>query len=237
MIVPDIRAILAAGEATWPPARTIDLPGWQVRDGRGGGQRVSAATATTSAPNITAMEATQARLGQPPLVMVRPGERGLDKALDAAGYRVHDPVTIWLAPVGSLAKAPPPVTAFHVAWPPVRVQAELWDAGDIGAGRIAVMERVTGPKCAILGRSKDQPAGAAFIALSGEIAMLHALVVSPRLRRTGAARNMMRAAALWAEEQGANWLAVLVTEANGPANALYSSLGMEPAGSYHYRAK
>lgn len=234
---PGIGALLEVCEATWPPARRIDLPGWQLRDGAGGGQRVSAATATTSAPSIPAMESAQAALGQPPLVMIRPGDAALDRTLEGAGYRVKDPVTAYLAPVAALAVAPPPVSAFQVAWPPVRIQEELWAEGGIGPERLAVMARVEGPKCTILGRSKDQPAGTAFVALAGDIAMLHALEVTPRLRRAGTAVNMMRGAALWAQGAGANWLSVLVTNANAPANALYSALGMRPVGSYHYRIK
>ena len=46
---------------------------------------------------------------------------------------------------------------------------------------------------------------------------------------------MMRAAADWARGQGADWLGLVVTEANGGARALYDSLGMVVAARYHYR--
>lgn len=237
MTPPDIVDLFAVMEATWPAVRVIDLPGWQLRDGAGGGQRVSAATATTSAPSVSAMEAAQDALGQPPLVMIRPWDAALDAELEALGYRIQAPVCIYLARVDDMAKAPPPVSAFLVNWPPVEIQVELWAEGGIGPERLAVMERATGPKCAILGRIKDQPAGTAFVAAAGSVAVLHALEVTPRLRRGGTACNMMHGAALWAQAQGAEWMAVLVTEDNVPANALYSSLGMQPVGRYHYRAK
>ena len=67
------------------------------------------------------------------------------------------------------------------------------------------------------------------------------------LRRRGAdtsyqrdddvARNMMRAAAIWAQNHGATTLALAVTRSNVSANALYSSLGMTVVGYYHYRIK
>ncbi len=237
MTRPDLSRLLDASEATWPPARMIDLPGWRLRDGAGGGQRVSAATATTGSPDIAAMIAAQAGLGQAPLVMIRPGEDRLDSRLAAEGFRIKDPVTLYLGPVETLAVAPPPVSAFQVAWPPMRIQEELWLEGGIGPGRLAVMARAEGSKCAILGRSKDQPAGTAFVACDRDIALLHALEVTPRLRRGGAAVNMMHGAAIWAKSQGASWLAVLVTRENVPANALYSALGMSPVGGYHYRVK
>ena len=37
--------------------------------------------------------------------------------------------------------------------------------------------------------------------------------------------------------QGATTFAVVVTEANAPARALYARLGMVVAGRYHYRLK
>ncbi|RYH10966.1 N-acetyltransferase [Tropicimonas sp. IMCC6043] len=237
MTEPDAAELLAAGEATWPAARRLDIPGWRIRDGAGGGQRVSSATALGRAPSVPAMEAAQARLGQVPLVMVRPDETTLDAALDAAGYRIKDPVTIYLAPVAALAEAPPPVSAFHVACPPLRIQEEIWAEGGIGPDRLAVMARAQGPKAALLGRTADQPSGAAFVAIHGNIAMLHALEVTPQLRRSGTARHLMRGAAIWAGSRGAAWLSVLVTRENAPANALYAKLGMWAVGSYHYRVK
>jgi GNAT superfamily N-acetyltransferase len=67
--------------------------------------------------------------------------------------------------------------------------------------------------------------------------MIHAVEVRPALRRKGAARQMLNAAAHWAAEQGADRLALAVTEANAGARALYASLGMQPVGQYHYRIK
>lgn len=234
---PGIAALLAASEATWPAARIIELPGWRIRDGAGGGQRVSAASATTGRPAIAAMEAAQAALGQVPLVMIRPGEEALDTALAARGYEIRDPVMFYAGRVEDLATIPPPLSVFEVPWPPMRVQEEIWEQGGVGRARLAVMDRAGGPKCTILGRVRDHPAGTAFVAAGGEIAMLHALEVAPHLRRAGTAANIMRGAALWARSQGVGWLAVAVTEANRAARALYSSLCMRPCGGYHYRGK
>lgn len=237
MSAPGPAQIFAAIDATWPPRRVIELPGWRVREGAGGGNRVASASATGPAPDIAAMEAAQAALGQEALVMLRPEEPGLDRRLATAGYAIRDPVTVRLGPVDGLAVAPPPVTAFQVAWPPVQIQFALWAAGGIGPERVAVMDRAEGPKCAILGRADDQPAGTAFVACHGQLAMVHALEVAPAARRRGLARHMMQGAALWAKGQGATWLAALVTDANKPANALYSSLGMAAVARYHYRVR
>ena len=114
---------------------------------------------------------------------------------------------------------------------------EIWAEGGIGPARVAVMERVTGPKTGLLGRLKDQPAAAGFVALHEGIAMVHALEVRPRHRRAGMGRLMMVQAALWAEAQGARHLAVLCTRDNAGANALYAAMGFSCAGTYHYRIK
>ncbi|MEY4981892.1 MAG: hypothetical protein RIR62_158, partial [Pseudomonadota bacterium] len=89
----------------------------------------------------------------------------------------------------------------------------------------------------LLGRAGDRAAGVAFVACYGKCAMLHALEVTPALRRQGTAHNMLRAAANWAQDQGAVTLALLVTAANQPARNLYAFLEMQVVGHYHYRAK
>lgn len=232
---PSADALFAAIDATWPAAGETVLPGWRLRRGDGGGKRVSAASATVADPGLAVLEAGQAALGQPPLVMIRPGEAALDARLDAAGYRIIDPVTIWLAPIEVLAIPPKPVRAFHVDWPPLEAQREIWAEGGIGAARLAVMARVAGPKSAILGRTQDRPAGTAFAAVAGDIAMLHALEVTPTRRRQGAARDIVAGAAIWARARGASWFATLVTVANGPSTALFRGLGMVAVARYHYR--
>ncbi|WP_068116262.1 GNAT family N-acetyltransferase [Tropicimonas marinistellae] len=237
MTRPARAALFAAIDATWPAASIESVPGWTIRRGDGGGNRVSAATAADTSADIKTMEAVQTALGQRPLVMVRPGETGLDARLEAAGYRVKDPVVLLVAPAAMLAQAPPPVSTFHVAWPPVQIQYEIWQEGGIGPARWAVMDRVANPRTALLGRVNDRPAGTAFAAIHDGIAMVHAVEVCPDLRRLGTARHMMQAAAIWAVAQRAPWLAVLVTRANAPARALYASLGLEPVEEYHYREK
>ena len=65
--------------------------------------------------------------------------------------------------------------------------------------------------------------------------MIHALEIAVEYRRRGLARHLTQAAAFWAQDQGANYLTLVTTQANAGANALYSSLGMTLVGQYHYR--
>ncbi|WP_299685406.1 GNAT family N-acetyltransferase [uncultured Tateyamaria sp.] len=232
----DPAPLLDAIEATWPPARTMREGPWTIRDGAGGGKRVSAATAEApvTADDIATAEAAMLALDQPRLFMLRPDEAALDRQLADRGYEVIDPVNLYVAPVELLTDVPiPRVTAFAI-WEPLAIMAEIWETGGIGPARLDVMHRAA-VKTGILARHADKPAGAGFVALHGGIAMAHAVEVLPHQRRKGVAQWIMRRAAFWAAEQGADRLAVLCTAANGPANALYQRLGFSALTGYHYR--
>ncbi|WP_103334242.1 GNAT family N-acetyltransferase [Pseudotabrizicola formosa] len=233
------EALADVMEQTWPPARRFAVGPWCIRDGQGGGKRVSAATAGPgwSDEAIPEAESAMTGLGQDPLFLIREGDGALDQALQSRGYRVVDPVVAYEAPCHVLADpAPPPMSAF-AHWPPLAICAEIWAEGDIGAARLAVMQRAAGPKCVLLGRVNDQPAGVAFVAMHHGVAMLHALEVRCKARRQGSAHHILRAAAGWAQQNGADSLAMVVTVANIPARNLYASLGMGVVGQYHYRQR
>jgi len=237
--LPDASALYRVIDRTWPPAHSASLGPWTIRTGMGGGKRVSAATAEAAIDGASIAQAEQAMtgLGQSRLFMVRQGEGRLDEKLQARGYSVVDPVSLYAAPVSTLtAQSPPPMSAFPV-WPALAIMAELWDAGGIGPERRAVMQRAGVPKTAILARHADQPAGVAFVAIHGDIAMIHAIEVSPAMRRNGVGGNILRHAARWAQDQGAAFLSLAVTRANSGANTLYASLGLSIVGNYHYRTK
>lgn len=224
----------AAMEATWPPAASRRLGPFLLREGAGGGQRVSAATA--EAPWTGAdLEAAEAAMPAP-LFLIRPDEAGLDAALAARSYRLHDPVVAYAAPVAALAAEVPPMAAF-AHWPPLEIARALWAEAGIGAARLAVMARAAGPKAAILGRIDDHPAGVAYVACAGEEAMVHALEVREAYRRRGIGRILMQAAAGFAAAQGAQRLSLAVTERNMAGRALYERLGMVAVSNYHYRAR
>ena len=236
MIPPAPDRIFQALDATWPAARVISVGPWTLREGLGGGQRVSAATATGALQetDIAQAEAGMHDLGQRPLFMIRGTDAQLDDWLDARGYEVVDPVTIYVAPSSDLTgDIPPAHTA--LSWPPLAIQQEIWAEGGIDTARIAVMERVSLAKTAILGRQSDTPGGTAFVAQDGPVAMLHALEVLPDERRKGIGAKILRASANWAAAREADWLALAVTTANVAANALYQAAGMAEGAQYHYR--
>lgn len=233
---PSTERLFTALDATWPAAKVLRQGPWTLRQGLGGGQRVSAATAelTVTQNDIAEAEAGMAALGQTPLFMIRENEGALDRWLAARGYDIVDPVTMYLAPTSDLT-GEIRLSAAIPAWPPLALQVELWDKAGIGPARMAVMERAKGAKTSILGRTGETPCGTVFVAADGDISMLHALEVTSVTRRSGVGRTLLTACANWAASAGAPWMALAVTTANGPANALYRAAGMTPVATYHYR--
>lgn len=229
-------AFFAAIDGTWPAARFQSVGPWMLRDGQGGGKRVSAATAIAevNAGDFPVAESAMRALGQRPLFMVKDGDASLDAALAARDYQVVDPVNGYVAPVSALTDmAIPRVTAFSI-WEPLAIMAEIWAKGGIGSERLDVMNRAS-VKTGILARWNEKPAGTGFAALHEGIAMVHAVEVLPHQRRQGVAGWIMRRAAFWAQENGAETLAVLCTRENVAANQLYQRLGFRKLCGYHYR--
>lgn len=231
----DLGALL---QSTWPPATTQLCGPFTLREGAGGGKRVEAATCEreVSAEEITKAERAMDGAGRQALFALRPDQSALDRILAERGYLVLDPTLALSCAIDAVAAELPAVSGFLV-WPPLRVMRDIWREGGIGSARLDVMKRASAPKSAILGRIDDQPAGAAFVAVRGDAAMLHALEIREAHRRKGLGRHMVRHAARWAGGEGAAELVVLVTEANRAAIAFYESLGMSGARCYHYRVR
>jgi len=165
MSAPEVQTLYEVCARTWPAASQAQVGSWTIRDGAGGGQRVSAATCDGPVQDIAAAEAAMGALGQVPLFMIRSGEADLDGALEARGYAIKDPVNVYACPVSHLTDRPiPKVTAFTI-WEPLHIMRDIWHSGGIGAERIAVMERCTAPKTGLLGRLNDHPAGAGYCAI------------------------------------------------------------------------
>lgn len=228
--------LFAALDATWPAKTTCEAKGWLLRDGAGGGKRVSATSPLSPDADIALAEAEMRRRGQVPLFRLGAGDAATDAQLAGQGYRILDPTLIYLSPVAELARKPGPVTLFPL-WPPLAIMRDIWATGGIGPARLAVMTRAQGNKTGLIARIDDRAAGVGFCALHSDLAMLHAVEVLPFHRRKGVGELILRGAAHWAQSQGARWLALAVTETNTPARSLYARLGMEVAARYHYRER
>ncbi len=227
-------SLFDAIDATWPTAAFTHCGAVTLRDGQDGGKRVSAASAPDDVPEAD----IDAALNQATtLFQVQGDQPRFDALLDARGFQIVDPVVILAGDIDTAAgDGPPKVSAFTV-WPSLAIQHEIWARGGIGLARLAIMDRVQGPKTSLIGRVDNQPGGSAFVAIHNQTAMIHAVEVLPRHRRKHCAANMMRAAAMWARDHGAKQIATLTVRENAPACALFTSLGLSPVGQYHYRLK
>lgn len=235
MSVPSAAELYEVCARTWPAAVETRVGPWTIRAGKGGGQRVSAATLDGEFDLPDLAENAMRGLGQDPLVMIRDGEASLDEALEARGYAIKDPVNLYACPIEDLTDLPiPKVTAFSI-WEPLHMMRDIWQTGGIGPERVAVMERSACVKTGLLGRWNDHPAGAGYAAIHNGIAMVHALEILEHQRGQGVGGWLMRRAARWAQAEGARHMSVICTQANAGANALYRSLRMTLVGTYHYR--
>ena len=227
-------------DATWPAAQMWRDGAFVLRNGQGGGKRVSAASLVEtdfSDHDIDHAETAMQRMQQDPLFMIRSGDTALDETLGERGYDIIDPVNVYKIPAQELAQTRPPKVCMFSVWPPLAIQGDIWARAGIGPARLAVMDRAQGPKTTILARWNDKPAGTAYVACHDHTAMLHALEILPAHQRQGLGRIVMNHAAFWALDQGMSYVTTLCVDTNLPANGLYSSLGMKVVEHYHYRIK
>lgn len=226
-------------DETWPAAEKSTAGPFTLRKGLGGGNRVSCATANgpASTGQISKANDVMQRMGQAPRYMIRPMDGALDETLETLGFHIADPTVVFSAEINALTNNRPDPLRAILCDEPLSLMVEFWAANDIPPARIDVMRRVTGPKTYIFSRNKDMAAGAAFVAIHNNIAMLHALAVASDHRRMGVAENILAGAAFWAADQGAEHFSVVTTSKNLPAQRLFTGLGMENSGKYHYRTK
>ena len=224
-------------EDTWPPEQVIHFDNWTIRISDGAGKRASAISleGTWEETSFRKLQDLLRKLGKSEIFMIYQAGSLLEKELDKLNYQVFDKSYIFEISVTELIKSkPPPISMFSI-WPPLHIQKELWNSNGIGWQRQSVMNRASQLKTSILGRWSDNPVASAFIAKSGNMAFLHALVVDQNFRHQGVARALMQHAGQWAEKHNCAKLMVVTTEANVAATSLYTSLEFQLVNKYHYR--
>ena len=222
---------------TWPPKKIIKFGSWTIRIGDGAGKRASAISleGTWEETSFRKLKDLLRKLGKSEIFMIYQSDSLFEKELDKLNYQVFDKSYIFEIPVTELIKSkPPPISMFSI-WPPLHIQKELWNSNGIGWQRQSVMNRASQIKTSILGRWSDNPVASAFIAKSGNVAFLHALVVDENFRQQGVAKALMRHAGQWAHKHNCSKLMVVTTEANVAATSLYTSLEFQLVNKYHYR--
>lgn len=229
-------ALSEAFEATWPAADYADAGGFRIGRAPGAGGRVNSARVAGdwSEADIDAASAVMRDWGQPLVFRVTNGDDRLRAALEARGFARRNPTAIMGCAISALTDREIPAVMAFAIWPPMAIQRDIWAAGNIKAARQQVMLRAPEPRTALLGRIKDRAAGAGFVAIHRDVAMVHALEVLPDWRRLGLAGWMMRRAAFWAAEQGAGRIGLAVSRGNKAAVGLYQSLGFDEVAGYAY---
>ncbi|MEO0342540.1 MAG: GNAT family N-acetyltransferase [Pseudomonadota bacterium] len=216
MSAPDWFAII---DATWPAAAYYKESGWIIREGQGGGKRVSAASGSG---DIAQAEKAQRALGQDLLFMIRPEDAALDAELDRLGYVIIDPVVV-------LAKALTTPKADAHQNTPSDATIGLWEAGGIGPARRAVMNRARGVKTVI-----QTKGGCGFVACHNDVAMIHALEVAADRRGLGIGTALEQQACTWAPTRK---ISALTVATNKASRALFKKAGYCEVSFYHYRIK
>ena len=222
---------------TWPPEKVIHFDNWTIRISDGAGKRASAISleGIWEENSFRKLKDLLKKLDKPEIFMIYQSGSLFEKELKKLNYQVFDESYIFEISVTELIKCePPPISMFSI-WPPLQIQKELWNSNGIDRQRQAVMSRANQVKTSILGRWNDTPVASAFLAKSGNVAFLHALVVDQNFRRQGVAKALMRHAGQWANKNNCSRLMVVTTEANAAANGLYSSLEFQLVNKYHYR--
>ena len=228
--LPDAARVMAAIRATWPASEVRRVGPFDVPMDRNGTRRSRAARLagrTATEADVRAVEAAR-----PGGVFGTTEGDVVETLLGGMGYASEGHCLLMAGPVGE-APAPPPVSGF-AHWPPLAICEAMWEAHGNEAARRAPMARAPAPKAAILLRVEARPAGVLFAALDSDVAVLHAVLTLPEMRRRGVGRIGMIHAAHWAATHGARHLALPVETGNAPAIALYEAAGMRPVGAYRY---
>ncbi len=224
-------------EKTWPPQKVIYYADWTIRISDGAGKRASAISLEGSwkEDSFKKLKDFLKKLGKSEIFMIYKPDSLLEKELDKLNYQIFDKSCVFEIAVAELIKTKPPPNSMFSIWPPLNIQKVLWNSNDVGWQRQAIMHRANQPKTSILGRWSDNPVASAFVAKSGNVAFLHALVVDQSFRRQGVAKALMQHAGQWANRHNCTTLMVVTTEANIAATSLYTSLEFQLVNKYHYR--
>ncbi|MFO1151465.1 MAG: GNAT family N-acetyltransferase [Alsobacter sp.] len=229
----------------WPALRTALVGGWLARSAEGFSKRANSACALPGAAPLPAVLSTlqdvYARQGLPCILRLTPlAPRGTAALLDAEGWASVDETSVQVAHLGSRAAG-----AGRPAGLALSAAADAgWAAGFGRAnGRPDMNEAVLLRMLAAL------PAPAAFARLveGGEEVCYGMAVVERGMvglfdiatpaahRGRGHARRLVAGLMAWGREQGAHDAYLQVTTGNGPALALYASLGFVETYRYVYR--
>ncbi|MCI4664530.1 MAG: GNAT family N-acetyltransferase [Neomegalonema sp.] len=242
------RSFLRDLETSWPPQHLETARGWRLRAAPGAGLRVNSALQVEAEPDqrdaLPLIEQFYHQHGGSAAILLS------GSALSSIGDENPELVEMMarrgyaLAAACRLYQAPLTEPWWRPAKKPLKileVQAELaaldrlWLEGGVGPDKRAVMRRASALKPAIfLCRLEARLAGAAFVAVVGARAFVHALYVTPNCRQYGVGRALLSACAAHGAGLGAAWLAASVEEGAAASQALFESVAGAQIGACAY---
>jgi ribosomal protein S18 acetylase RimI-like enzyme len=234
---------------TWRPVETVDVDGWGLGFSGGFTRRANSVVPRRApadlAGTLHTVEAAYAARGLPSVFRIDGSAQptDLDAVLDARGYALVAGTRVMARTLEATRPhdAVPDGTSVAVAEHPDDAWLGGWlDVKAAGRGIDTALARgvVTGsPALYLTARDEAGVAGVVRAALVDGWVGLSCLMVAPRTRRRGLARSLSAAALAHAAVRGARRAFLQVEASNGPAVALYESLGFAVVDEYHYRER
>jgi ribosomal protein S18 acetylase RimI-like enzyme len=223
--------------SAWPAEEVRAVEGFRLRSMRGVTRRANSVFTCGEVADldgaIELAETFYAERAQPALFQISPtplGER-LEHRLAARGYVVDAPVSIQTAGLAAVA-------ASNLEQRAARAEVEEHAGRDfcalaVGRGRFAahgpifhgLLQRLGRRAAFAVGRVDGAPVASALLVLDGDWLGLFAMATLPEARRRGAALAVLRAAAAYGLEHGAQRAYLQVERGNEAALSLYARAG------------
>lgn len=244
-----VRADSELWTASWAPEERLDTEYWVLRACGGVTSRANSAVPRAGAIGspveaLQELERFYDARGLHPQVQLprRCRETAIGHALLTDGYTPAFPTLVQTLDLqdrheedGELALPEFSITSYST---PTTAWRELYVSSD-GRGDPALDERQLSiltrtPSSYIELRSGDQLLGIARLTAIEAVAALTGMIVTPAQRGTGLGRLVLRAVRAQASSMRCSELALQVTEANLPAQRLYTGAGFHTVDSYEY---
>jgi len=243
-LLSEIRRLEALADRAWPAAEVVPYDGWELRaTGPGIGRRVNSVAPLHQGrlpleEKVAFVEAFYRQRRSSPTFKLTAASlpAGLEGFLTTAGYRADAPVSVRIR---QLPIAPPTLPVRLAAHP-----SQEWRRVNTAAGGhygaaprlfLDLVARVRAPLAFGSVEYEGETAAAGMAVAHQGYVNLFEISTHPGHRRRGLARQVVAALVGWGEERGAATAYLQVMPANGPALALYQSLGFDEVYRYWYR--
>lgn len=243
----EARLVEELAANAWAPYTAQALGGWRLRATFGVTKRANSVWTAGDLPEgdwMSVAEDFYRRRGMPPcFYLCDASPAGVDEALAQAGYEKIFPCYMMTGSTAEALERTADDDRFDASaedeasdgWIADFIRLEGFEPARFAA--YAHIFRAIGPSKAFLRLTNRQGAlvGLATVVAERGRCGISNVIVAPEHRRQGAAVQLLRACARWAEGAGAHRLWLQVIETNEPAIGLYRKLGFAVLSRNHYR--